>query len=84
MPAGDIETYHQDGQWHNRVEGQRLPIASYATKGEAAKAGRMYATYRALNVDPRGQCEHIIKRMDGTIEDRQTYPRSADPRQTPG
>ena len=84
MPAGDIETYHETGQWHNRVEGQSRPIAAYATKNEAIEAGRMHAVYRALNVDPRGLCEHIIKRMDGTIESRQTYPRSADPRRTPG
>jgi len=34
MPKGDVETYHQDGAWHNRVEGGQV-LSDHRTKERA-------------------------------------------------
>jgi hypothetical protein len=74
MPYGDIETFHQDGRWRNRVEGADTLLESHDTKAEAIVVGRHEAQQRGV--------EHIIKNMDGTIGDRSTY--GNDPRDIPG
>jgi Uncharacterized protein conserved in bacteria (DUF2188) len=74
MPHGDVETYHQDGSWKNRIEGQSGDMESYASRDEAVAAGRDLA--RELKV------EHIIRRLDGTIGERSTY--GHDPRDIEG
>ena len=74
MPRCDIETFHEDGQWHNRVEGAREVLGSYQVKEDAESAGRRSARERGV--------EHIIKRLDGTIGERNSY--GHDPRNIPG
>ena len=32
MPRGDIETYLEDGQWHNRVEGEGEVLSHTTTR----------------------------------------------------
>jgi hypothetical protein len=69
---GDVETYHEDGEWKNKIEGETKPATSgHATKAEA----------RELAIDRK--VEHIIRNMDGTIGERNTYT-GHDPRNTPG
>ena len=67
MPRGDIETFYEDGDWHNRTEGQGGLLSSYQDKQQAVAHGRRLARDR--------QVEHIIKRLDGTIDDRHLYDR---------
>jgi hypothetical protein len=45
MPAGDVETYHSDGKWKNRIEAvQELP-GEYDTKdGSLAPSADSTAT----------------------------------------
>jgi len=74
MPHGDIETFHEDGQWHNRVEGEGGLLGSYDDKATAVAEGRDIAKDHKV--------EHIIKNLDGTIADRSTY--GHDPRDIPG
>ena len=75
MPAGDIETFHQDDTWHNRVEGQAGNTHhAYDTKDDAVEAGRKLAQ--------DAKVEHIIKNLDGTIGERNSY--GNDPRDTSG
>jgi hypothetical protein len=76
MPEGDIETYHQGGKWHNRIEGGVDPAASttHDTKKDAVRVGREMAR--------DAKVEHIIKKKDGTIGERNTY--GHDPRNIPG
>lgn len=74
MPAGDVETFHQDGQWHNRIEGGAVSGGSYSTKAEAVDAGRELARDR--------QVEHIIRNEDGRISERNSY--GNDPRDVKG
>lgn len=72
--AVTIETYHQDDQWHVRREGERTALSSHATKDEAIAAGRTVAQ--------REKAEHIIKNLDGTIAEKNSY--GNDPRNVPG
>lgn len=76
MASGDIETYHEDGRWKNRPQGNQRASNSHDTKAEAQKAGREMAIDRSV--------EHVIKNMDGTIGQRNTYPRGRDPRSSKG
>lgn len=74
MPAGDIETYHSDGKWRNRIEALEDLPGEYDTKDEAVRVGRDEARERKV--------EHIIRNLDGTIGERNTY--GHDPRNIPG
>jgi hypothetical protein len=74
MPYGDIETFHQDARWHNRVDGVETLLESHDTKADAVTVGRHAAQQRGV--------EHIIRNMDGTIAERSTY--GHDPRDIPG
>ncbi|HEX4390317.1 MAG TPA: DUF2188 domain-containing protein [Mycobacterium sp.] len=76
MPKGDIETYYEYGKWKNKVEGSGRAADSGTTKSEVQAKGRDMATKRGV--------EHIIRKQDGTIGARNTYPRSRDPRRTKG
>jgi hypothetical protein len=70
MAEGDIETYFEDGVWKNRPQGNQRASNSAPTKKEAETAGRQMAVDRGV--------EHIIKKKDGTIGEKNTYPRSRD------
>ncbi|QBX57297.1 DUF2188 domain-containing protein [Nocardioides seonyuensis] len=74
MPTGDIETYHADGKWKNRVEALEELPGEYDTKEQAVGVGREEARER--------QVEHLISNLDGTIAERNTY--GNDPRNIPG
>lgn len=76
MPKGDVETYYEDGDWKNKVEGNSRASNAGGTKAERQAAGRDMAIDRGV--------EHIIRKQDGTIGERNTYPRSRDPRQSKG
>jgi hypothetical protein len=74
MPKGDVETYHQGDKWHVKVEGNSQPQSTHDTKREASRAGRQLAKKRKV--------EHIIRKKDGTIGERESY--GHDPRNVPG
>ena len=74
MPTGDIETYHEDGQWKNKVAGSSRAASVHETKAEAEAEGRRMASDRKV--------EHVIKNMDGTIGEKISY--GNDPRNIPG
>jgi hypothetical protein len=74
VPKGDVETFHEDGAWPNRVEGTAEVLGSYPVNTEAEAAGRDYA--RAHKV------EHIIRNLNVQIAERSTY--GHDPRNIPG
>jgi hypothetical protein len=73
---GDIETYFEDGQWKNKVEGNERASSTHPTKDEATAKGRETAIEHGV--------EHIIRNQDGKISERNTYPRGRDPRNVPG
>jgi hypothetical protein len=75
MPAGDVETFHKDNKWWNRIEGQAdEPQGPYDTREQAMVDGG--DTARDLKV------EHIIRRLDGQIHERSSY--GSDPRNISG
>lgn len=69
-----VETYHEDGQWRNRRQGSTDAFGVSDTKAEAVAMGRETAL--------RDGVEHIIKNIDGTIGERNSY--GNDPRRFPG
>lgn len=71
---GDVETYHQDNQWHSKIEGETQPFATATTREEGVREGRDRA--RELHV------EHIIRGEDGRIHQRNSY--GHDPRTSHG
>lgn len=76
MAKGDIETFHQDDQWKNRREGSSRAFGVGETKAEVQAAGREAAI--------RDGVEHVVKKLDGTIGEKNTYPRSRDPKSSEG
>lgn len=76
MAKGDIHTVpHGDG-WANRVEGGERVSNTAPTKSEAQSSGRDMARERGV--------EHLIHNRDGQIGERNTYPRTRDPRASKG
>ena len=65
MAKGDIETYHEDGKWKNKVEGDPGVANSYDTRPEARKMGRQMAK--------KSKVEHVIKKKDGTVGNKNSY-----------
>ena len=65
MAPGDVETYYEDGQWKNRIEGKERASNVHTTKSAAVHAGRQMAEAR--------RCEHIIRNQDGSIADKRGY-----------
>ncbi len=76
MAQGDIETYWEDGQWKNKVEGGQRASNTGDRKADVQAEGREMAIDREV--------EHIVRKKDGTIGGRNTYPRSRDPRESRG
>ena len=65
MANKNVETYHEDGQWKNRVQCNTRASNTAETKREAQAEGRRMA--QKLEV------EHIVKKVDGTIGERNSY-----------
>ena len=63
--ANSIETYYEGGQWKNRPQGNSRASNTHETKAAAQSVGREMAKDRGA--------EHIIKKMDGTIGERNSY-----------
>jgi hypothetical protein len=76
MAEGDIHTRKQGDRWVNKAEGNQRASNSAPTKAEAQAAGREMAIDRGV--------EHVIHNQDGRIGERNTYPRSRDPKNSKG
>ena len=76
MAKGDIHSSKQGDRWVNKAEGNKRASSSAPTKAEAQADGRRMAIDRGV--------EHIIHNQDGKIGERNTYPRSRDPRKSKG
>lgn len=69
-----VETYYEDGQWKNRPQGNDRASNVHETKADAQAKGREMAKER--------KTEHIIKKKDGTIGEKNSY--GNDPRSSKG
>ena len=66
MAAGDIETFHRDGIWFNRIEGESQTLgSSFMSEAEAVKVGRSAAVAR--------QVEHTVRTDEGPSVDSFSY-----------
>lgn len=65
-----IETFCDGGTWRNRVRGRHPLPGDHRTREAAVEVGRSEARVRGVI--------HIIRRADGTVEQRTRYPRRAD------
>jgi hypothetical protein len=65
MSRGDVETFHRDGCWKNRIVGSDGAVGTYDDRETAVREGRNLARIRHV--------EHIIRRLDGTIGERNSY-----------
>lgn len=64
MSRGWVHTVYKDGIWINEIEGEGQ-TSSHRTKEEAVAAGREVARAR--------QTEHVIHRIGGEIDERNSY-----------
>lgn len=69
-----IETFHENGQWKSRRQGADRALSAGGTKAEQTAKGREAAK--------RDQVEHVIKKKDGTIGQKNSY--GNDPRSSRG
>ena len=78
MAKGDIHTVWDgdSSQWKNNVEGGQRASNSGERKAEVQSTGRDMAIDRGV--------EHFIHNKNGRIGERNTYPRSRDPRASKG
>ncbi|MEV8250064.1 hypothetical protein AB0O87_03940 [Microbacterium sp. NPDC076768] len=68
MAAGDIETFHRNGIWFNRIEGESQTLGSgFESEAEAVKVGRGAAVAR--------QVEHTVRTEEGPSHDPRPYDR---------
>lgn len=74
MAKGDIHTSKQGDRWINKAEGNQCASSSAPTKAEAQADGRKMAIDRGV--------EHVVHKENGQIGERNTYPRSRDPRES--
>lgn len=62
MAAGDIETFHRNGIWFNRIKGESQTLgSSFMSEAEAVKVGRSAAVAR--------QVEHTVRSDEGPSVD---------------
>ncbi len=76
MAKVDIHTVKHGDGWANRAEGNKQVSNTAPTKAEAQADGREMAIKRDV--------EHVVHNRDGRIGERNTYPRSRDPRSSRG
>jgi hypothetical protein len=65
MPLGDVETFYEDGAWHNRITGSDEVFGTADTRGSAVWAGRSRAR--------RDRVAHTIRGADGQTLQRSDY-----------
>ena len=53
MPKGDVETYHEDGQWKNKIEGNDLASNVHEIKAAAVGAGSRWRCSERSSTSPQ-------------------------------
>lgn len=71
MGKKGVETYNEGGQWKSRRQGSQRAFAVGGTKAEQTAKGRDAAKSDGV--------EHTIKKMDGTIGEKNSYGRDPNP-----
>jgi hypothetical protein len=76
MATRDVHTTKQGDVWINKPKGNERTSNSASTKAEAQAAGRQMAIDRGV--------KRLMHKENGQIGERNTYPRSRDPRSSAG
>jgi len=77
MAKGDVHTMWDGEKWVNKVEGNQRPSNSGPRKEDVQAKGRKMAIDR--------ESEHLVhKKERNKITERNTYPRSRDPKSSRG
>lgn len=71
MSKPNIETYNDGGEWKSRRIGSSRAFATGGTKAEQQAQGRAAAE--------RDGVEHVIKKLDGTIGEKNSYGNDPNP-----
>lgn len=74
-----MDNYHltkKDGQWKLTKEGGKRASLTAETKADAVKKSAEHLAGKGASLK--------IHKVDGKIQEERTYPRSADPRKSPG
>ncbi len=72
----NYELRKEDGQWKFQQQGAGRAIKVFPTKGEGVDFSTNYMGEHGGSLK--------IKKENGRIQEERTYPRKADPRETPG
>jgi hypothetical protein len=68
--GGAVETYCDEGVWRNRVRGRDPLPGTFTTREAALEVARDEARIRGV--------EHVVRREDGTVTERNRYPRRSE------
>ena len=69
--GGAVETYCEDDTWRNRIRRQRPAARDVHHPREAAlEVARNEARIRGV--------DHVVRRADGTVAERNRYPRRSE------
>jgi len=71
MAQGDVSTYNEDGVWKSKVEVSARAAHTGGTKAEQTAVGKKMAQERKV--------EHTIKKLDGTIGEKNSYGNEPNP-----
>lgn len=72
----NYELVHKDGEWKFRQIGSERSIRNFEQKDEGLDFSTSYMRSHGGSLK--------IKKESGQIQEERTYPRSADPRRSPG
>ncbi|RVV98084.1 DUF2188 domain-containing protein [Mesobaculum littorinae] len=78
LPKYTLSPAPQSDAWVLRADDGNTEVARFDTKTDALAGGALEAAL------PDGRGSVKIQREDGVFEEERTYPRSADPRRSPG
>lgn len=67
---------HENDQWKLKKEGGKRALSTFDTKAEGLKESSSYVRSHGGSLR--------IRREDNQIQEERTYPRSQDPRKSPG
>lgn len=78
LPKYTLVHNDKKDSWDLKQDGSGKVIKSFEDKGDATKGGVLKKAVGG------GGGSVKIQKMDGTYQEERTYPRSADPKQSPG
>ncbi|MEY2563548.1 MAG: hypothetical protein QOH88_1741 [Verrucomicrobiota bacterium] len=76
MALDKYDLLHEDDQWKLKQRGSQRAVRSFDTKDEAKEFSTEYVAKHTGSL--------VIRKKNDKIQEERTYPRSADPKRSPG